>query len=83
MISEKRRNLSASCAASCANQMLRKAVKASTVRNPPGPSTGNLMGASTASGTLAVGEAGIDPFPLLKAERLRASLRVDACIAKA
>ncbi len=37
-----------SCAASCANQMFLNAVNFRTVRKPPGASTGNLIGSSTA-----------------------------------
>src|SRR5216684_1166716 len=48
MISENRRNLSASWAASCANQMFRNAVYFRTVRKPPGALTGNRIGSSTA-----------------------------------
>ena len=48
MISENRRNLSASCAASCENQMLRNAVWARAPRKPPGPSTGSLIGSMVA-----------------------------------
>jgi hypothetical protein len=49
MISENRRNLSASCAASWANQMFLNAVCRRTARKPPGPSTGKRMGASIAA----------------------------------
>src|SRR5436305_5551445 len=82
MISEKRRNLSASWAASCANQMLRKAVKRRTARNPPTPSTGKRIGASTAPPTLA-SELAVDPLPLAQADGLRPSLRADAGLAQA
>ena len=46
MISENKRNLSASCAASCANQMFLKAVCRRTARKPPGPSSGKRIGSS-------------------------------------
>src|SRR5438270_1672753 len=82
MISEKRRNLSASWAASCANQMLRKAVKRSTARNPPTPSTGKRIGASTAPPTLA-SELAVDPLPLAKAHGLRPSFRAYPRLAQA
>src|SRR6266849_6906222 len=66
--------------------MLRKAVKRSTARKPPasGPSTGNLIGASKASATLAADgrKSKKDGLPFRKAEGLRASLRVNACIAE-
>src|SRR2546429_9716596 len=64
--------------------MLRKAVNRRTARKPPGPSTGNLIGASKASPTLASGavEATKDCLPFRKAERLRAALGVDAGVAK-
>src|SRR5438105_4268418 len=64
--------------------MFRKAVNRRTARNPPGPSTGNLIGASKASPTLASGavEATKDCLPFRKAERLRAALGVDAGVAK-
>ncbi len=47
MISENSRNLSASCAASCANQMFLNAVCRRTDRKPPVPSIGNRIGSST------------------------------------
>src|SRR5437588_2599633 len=82
MISEKRRNLSASWAASCANQMLRNAVKRRTARNPPTPSTGKRIGASTAPPTLA-SELAVDPLPLAKRDGLRSSVRAYAGLAQA
>src|SRR2546422_7479276 len=54
MISEKSRNLSASCAASCANQMFLNVVFRSTARKPPGLSTSNLNGSALKGSAIAV-----------------------------
>src|SRR5258706_10980573 len=86
MISENRRNLSASCAASCANQIFRKVVLRRTARKPPGLSTSNLKGSalngSAIAGAMLAAEYVINAFPLVEGQGLRPSLGVDTCIVK-
>src|SRR5260221_14611954 len=87
MISEIRRILSASCAASCANQMFRNVVLRSTARKPPGLSTSNLNGSalngSAIAGRILTGESEIQRFPLAQGQCLGTPFRVDAHIAQA
>src|SRR3977135_1855389 len=76
MISEKRRNLSASCAASCANQMFLNVVLRRTARKPPGLSTSNLKGSAlkgSATGLWILAGASLSRGPT------RAMLGFDLC----
>src|SRR5487761_1083451 len=81
MIREKSRNLSASWAASCANQMFLNVVLRRTARKPPGLSTSNLKGSalkgSAIAGAILARESVIQVLPFSKAEGLGAALRVD------
>src|SRR5258706_7261351 len=86
MISENRRNLSASCAASCANQIFLNVVLRRTARKPPGLSTSNLNGSalngSAIAGRILTGESEIQSFPLVQAQGLSTPFMVDARISQ-
>src|SRR5882762_2657651 len=86
MISEKSRNLSASCAASWANQMFLNVVLRRTARKPPGLSTSNLNGSalngSAIAGRILTGKSEIQRFPLVQAQGLGTPFRVDSRISQ-